>query len=91
MEIAENLVMDDPIAVGDEFCVAKHVVVRNDIARVVILACVDRDLHISIDVYFVATDVEFVFAGVDSLVSNVDKGLLLKHYVQFVLGCEHAN
>ena len=76
--------MDDLIAIGSELYVTNNLVVSNEIASVVSLACVDRDLH-------VATDVEFVVVGVDSLVANVDEDLLMKHYVQFVLGCEHTN
>ena len=71
---------------------------RNEIVDVVILACVDGDLNISIDVEFVATDVGFFVAdvelvapGVDSLVADVDEGLQMKYYVQFVLGCEHVD
>ena len=52
MEIVENLVMDDLVVVGDELCVAEHLVVSNEIASVVSLACVDGDLHITIDVDF---------------------------------------
>ena len=36
-------------------------------------------------------DVELVFAGVDSLVIDVDEDFLMMHYVQFVLGSEHAD
>ena len=39
----------------------------------------------------VATDVEFVVASVDSLVVDVDEDFLMKHYVQFVLGCENVD
>ena len=84
MEVVENLVIDDPVAVGGELCVVGHLVVRNEIVGVARLACVDGDLH-------VAHDVELVFAGVDSLVADVNEVLLMKHYVQFVLGSEHDN
>ena len=47
---------------------------RNEIVGVVILACVDRNLH-------VFPDVEFIFAGVDSLVAGVDEFFLVKHPV----------
>ena len=36
-------------------------------------------------------DVELVFAGLDSLVIDVDEDLLMMHYFQFVLGSEHSN
>ena len=36
-------------------------------------------------------DVKIVFADVDSLVIDVDGDLLMKHYIQFVLGSEHAD
>ena len=36
-------------------------------------------------------DVELVFTGVDLLVIDVDEALLMMHYVQFVLGSEHAD
>ena len=88
MEIAEHLVMDDPVAVGGELYVAEHLVVSNEIAG---LTCIDGGLHVGSNVEFVAIDVKFVAAGVDSLVADVDEGLLLKHYVQFVLGCEHVD
>ena len=84
MVIAEHLVMDDRVAVGGELCVVEHLVVSNQIVGVVSLACVDGNLHVSIDV-------EFVVASVDSLVIDVDEDLLMKHYVHFVLGSEHAN
>jgi len=76
--------MDDLVIVDDELCVVEHLVVRNEIIGVVSLACVDGDLHIF-------SDVNFFSAGVDSLVVDVDEDLLMNHYVQFVLGCEHAN
>ena len=63
----------------------------NEIAGVMSLECIDGDLHIAIDVEFVANDVGFFAASVGSLVADVDEGLLLKHYVQFILGCEHAD
>ena len=84
MEIIEHLFMDDPIVVGDELYVAKHLFVSNQITSVVSLACVDGDLH-------VASNVEFIVASVDSLFDEVDEDLLLKHYVQFFLGCEHVD
>ena len=65
--------------------------VRNETVGVVSLECVDGDLHIVVDMEFIATDVKLVAAGVDSLVANVDEGFLMKPYVQFVLGCEHAD
>ena len=81
MEIVEHLVVADLVFVGDELYVAEHLFVRNEILVVVSLACVDGYLHIAIDMNFFATDVEFVVAGVDSLVADVDEGLLKKHYV----------
>ena len=66
--------MDDLIAIGDELCATEHLVVSNEIASVVSLACVDGNLY-------VVADVELVFAGVDSLVADVDEGFLVKHYV----------
>ena len=57
--------MDDLIAIGGELCATEHLVVSNEIVGVVRLACFDGDLH-------VADDVELVFAGVDSLVIDVD-------------------
>ena len=82
-QLVEHLVMDDPIAVGGELCAIEHLVVSNEIASVVSLACVDGDLH-------VVADVELVLSGVDSLVIDVDEDLLMTHYVQFILGSEHA-
>ena len=76
MEIAEHLVMDDLVALGDELCIAEHLVV--------ILACVNGDLPVT-------TDVKFVANGVDSLVADVDEGLLMKHYVLFVHEYEHVD
>jgi len=76
--------VDDLIAIGGELCTIEHLVVRNDIVGVVILACVDRNLH-------VVADVELFFASVDSLVVDVDEGFLVKHYVQSILGSEHAD
>ena len=64
--------------------IVKHLVVSNEIIGVVSLACVDGNLY-------VVADVELVFAGVDSLVADVDEGFLVKHYVQSVLGSEHAD
>ena len=66
--------MDDLITIGGELCVVEHLIVSNEIDGVVGLACVDVYLHISIDV-------EFLIAGEDSLVSGVDEGFLVKHYV----------
>ena len=73
-QLVENLVVDDPIAVGGELCATEHLVWSNEIAGVASLACVDGDLH-------VVANVELVFAGVDSLVIDVDEDLLMKHYV----------
>ena len=36
-------------------------------------------------------DVKLVFADVDLLVIDVDGNFLMKHYIQFVLGSEHAD
>ena len=36
-------------------------------------------------------DVKIVFADVDSLVIDVDEDFLMMHYIQFVLGSEHAD
>ena len=74
MEIVEHSIMDDLVIVGGDFYVAEHLVVRNDIVGAVNLKCVDRDLHIS-------ADMEFVVVDVDSLVADVNEGLLMKHYV----------
>ena len=84
MEISKHLVVDDPIAIGGHLYVAEHLVVSNEIASVVSLACVDGNLH-------VVVDVELVFASVDSLVADVDEGFPAKHYIQSILGSEHAN
>ena len=81
MEIVEHLVMDDLVAIGGELCIAKHLVVNNEIVGVMSLACVYGDLHIAADMEFFSTNVEFVIASVDSLVADVDEGLLLKHYI----------
>ena len=78
MKIVEHLFMNDLVVVGDELCVAEHVVVRNEIASVVILTCVDKDLHIAAHIDFFVVDVKFVAAGVDLLVTDVDEGLFLK-------------
>ena len=83
-QLVEHLVIDDPVVGGGDLCTAEDFVVSNEIAGVVSLACVDGDLH-------VADDVELVFAGVDSRVIDVDEGLLMKHYIQFVLGNEHVD
>lgn len=64
IEIAEHLVVDNQVAIGDELHVAEHLVVSNEIIGVVSLACVDGDLHIAIDV-------EFDVAGMDSLVADL--------------------
>ena len=48
------------------------------------MECVDGDLH-------VIANVELVFSDVDSLVIDVDGDFLMKHYIQFVLGSEHAD
>ena len=58
---------------------------KNEIAGVESLA------YVFANVEFVATDVELGDVGVDSLVVDVDEGLLLKHYIQFVLGCENVD
>ncbi len=84
IEIVEHLVLDDLVAISGALYVVDHLVVSNDIVGVVSLACIDGDLHI-------IANVEFVVASVDSLVVDLDEGLLLKHYVQFVLGCEHVD
>ena len=76
-QLVEHLVMDDLISIGGELCAAENLVVSNEIVGVVIFACVDGDLH--------------VFAGVDSLVIDVDEDFLMKHYNKFVLGSEHAD
>ena len=91
MDIAEHLVMDDLVTIGDELCGGEHLVVSNEIASIEILAYVSEELHIASDMDFVASDVEFVVASVDSLIVDMDEGLLLNHYVQFVLGCDHPN
>ena len=83
-QLVEHLVVDDLIAIGGELYVAENLVVSNDIAGVVSLACVDENIH-------VVADVELVFASVDSLVADVDEGFLVKHYVQSILGSEHAD
>ena len=84
MEIVEHLVVDDLVVVRGDLYVTKHLVVSNEIVDVVSLACVGRDLH-------VAVDGRFIVVGMDSLVVDVDEGLLLKHYVQFVLGREYVD
>ena len=84
MEIMEHSVVDDPIVVGSGLYVADHLFVSNESVGVVSLECFDGDLH-------VVSDVEFFVASVDSLVIDVDEDLLMKHYVQFVLGSEHAD
>ena len=91
MEIAEHLVMGDLVAIGGEFYVVEHLVVSNAMVGVEILAYIAEELHIIADMEFVATDVDFVTASVDSLVVDVDEDLLMKHYVQFVPGSEHAD
>ena len=84
MEIVEHSVVDDSIVVGDELYVIEHLVVSNEIVSVVSFPCVDRDLYI-------AANVEFVVASVDSLVTDADKDLLMKHYVHFVPRSEHVD
>lgn len=74
IEIIEHLIMDDPVAIGGELCVVEHLFVSNEIASVVSLACVDGDLYIT-------ADVEFIVPRVDSLVIDVDEGLMMKLYV----------
>lgn len=71
--------MDDQDVFGDEFCVAEHIVVSNETDCVMSLACVHGDLHISLDI-------EFFFAILGSLVSDVDKDLLMKRMFSLVLG-----
>ena len=83
MEIIEHLVVNDPVVVGGGLYVAEHLVVSNDTASVVCLECVDGDLHVVVDARFFAT-------SVDSLFVDVDEDFLVKHYVQFVPGSEHA-
>lgn len=82
MEIVEHSVVDDLVVVGDDLYVAEHLVVSNEIAGVVSLEYVTMKLHIAIDM-------GFVVASVDSLVVDMDEGLLMKHYVQFVFGSDH--
>lgn len=84
MDIVEHSVMDDLVVVSDDLYVAKHLVMSNEMVGVESLGCVDGDLHISSTVNFVAT-------SVDSLVADVDEGFLMKYYVQFVPGSEHAD
>lgn len=86
--VAEHLVVDDPVVVGGELCIAEHFIVSNEIIG---LAYIDGDLHAGADVEFVVANVGFVAIGVDSLVADVNEVLLMKHYVQFILGGEHAN
>ena len=50
MEIAEHLVMDDPITVGGELCIIEHLVVSNEISGFLSFSCVIRDLDIIADV-----------------------------------------
>ena len=88
LNVAKHLVVDDPVAVDGKLCIAEHLIVSNEIAS---LACIDGDLHVGADVEFVVADVGFVATGVDSLVADVNEVLLMKHYVQFVPGGEHAN
>ena len=75
METTEHLVVNDLVAVGGELCIAEHG-----------LACIDGDLHVGADVEFFVVDVGFVATGADSLVADLNEVLLMKHYVQFVLG-----
>ena len=53
--------------------------------QIVVLTCNCRGLTDGL------MDVELVFAGVDSLVIDVDEDFLMMHYVQFFLGSEHAD
>ena len=53
--------------------------------QIVVLTCNCRGLTDGL------MDVELVFADVDSVVIDVDEDLLMKHYIQFVLGSEHAD
>ena len=80
METTEHLVMNDPVAVGGELCIAEHG-----------LVCIDGDLHVGADVEFFVVDVGFVATGVDSLVADVNEALSMKHCVQFVPKSEHAD
>ena len=84
MEIAEHLFIDDLVSITGDFYIVEHLVVNNEIVGFVSLACADRDWYTTIDV-------EFIVVGVDSLVSNVDEGFLMKYYVFFVLGSEHVD
>ena len=69
--------MNDLIVVGGELCAAENLVVSNEIAGVVSLACV--------------VDMDFVVVSVDSLVVDVNEGFSMKHYVQSIFGSEHAD
>ena len=66
--------MDDPVVVGGDLYVVENLIVSNEISDVMILACVDGDLHVD-------ADVEFLVADVDSIVTNVDEVFVMKHYV----------
>ena len=83
-QLVEKLVVDDLVVVRDELCATEHLVVSNEIVGVVSLECVDGNLH-------VVADVELAFSSVDSLVADVEEGFLVKNYVQFFLGSEHAD
>ena len=67
MEIAEHLVVVDLVVVDDELYIAKHLIVSHDIGGVVSFSCVDGDLNVDVDV-------DFLVAGVDSLVVDVKEG-----------------
>ena len=72
MEIIEHLVMDDLLVVGNELCIAKHLVVSNEITDVVSLACVLGDLHVTTNMGFVSINVEVVVA--EDIPNLVDVG-----------------
>lgn len=85
------MVIDDPITVDGDLYVVKHLIVSNEMVGVGSSAYVAEELHIIANMEFVAADMEFFIAGVDSLVVDVDEDLWMKHCIQFVLGCEHAD
>ena len=61
METTKHLVVNDPVAVGGELCIAEHG-----------LACIDGDVHVGTNVDFFVANVGFVATGVDSLVTDVN-------------------
>ena len=91
MEIVENLIVDDLIAIGCELSITENLFVSNETTGVESLEYVAKELHIVVDMEFVVIYVDFFAIGVDSLVVDVDEGLLVNHYVQFVLGSEHVD